>query len=115
MESRTELIDSELDSKKKKRNRRKRHFANQRHLKQLWKITQHHYIHPPVLYVDFIRIEGSWHNRKVPYYRKNPPNHGGIGRRVSKKISNRRVRYYKNGISKGGNYRKIFDYQWSID
>lgn len=97
-----------------KRNReykRKQHLKYKKHLKQLWKITHYPY---PVLYIDSIRINGKLCDRKVPYYRKYYENHGGIGRRFCKKMSNRRVRHYKGEISKGGNYRKIYDYQWAI-
>lgn len=107
--------NSKMHSRKKKRNKRMRYLKYKKHLEKVWRITQHHYIHPPVLYVDFIWVKGKRCARKVPYYRREAENHGGKGRRFCKRQSNRRVRYYKGGIAKGGNYRKIFDYRWCID
>lgn len=102
-------------ARKYKRNKRLRYLKYQRHLRQLWTITRHHSIFPPVEYVNKIYVHGHFCERKIPYYRRYSENHGGIGRRFCKKLSNRRIRHYKKGISKGGNYRKIFDYQWSIE
>lgn len=100
-----------IHSKKKRGYKRRQYMRYQRHLKQLWRIARYPY---PVLYVDEICINGKYCDRKVPYYRKESENHGGIGRRFCKKMSNKRIRHYKGEISKGGNYRKIYDYQWMI-
>ena len=35
-------------------------------------------------------------------------------RKNAKRFSNRKVRRYKGGISKGGHYRKFYDYWWKI-
>lgn len=93
-------------ARKYKRNKRLRYLKYQRHLRQLWTITRHHSIFPPVEYVNKIYVHGHFCERKIPYYRRYSENHGGIGRRFCKKLSNRRIRHYKKGISKGGNYKK---------
>lgn len=108
------ILISEL-TQKYKRNKRLRYLKYQRHLRQLWTITRHHSIFPPVEYVNKIYVHGHFCERKIPYYRRYSENHGGIGRRFCKKLSNRRIRHYKKGISKGGNYKKIYDYQWAIE
>ena len=38
----------------------------------------------------------------------------GSAKKYFKNQSNRAVRHYGKGISDGGNYRKIYDYQWKI-
>ncbi|MDE7327003.1 MAG: hypothetical protein K2N63_12155, partial [Lachnospiraceae bacterium] len=58
---------------------------------------------------------GECHKIKKPYFKRIWVNHGGKRRRYWKKISSRSIRRYPGGISRGGNYRKIFDYQWMID
>lgn len=97
--------------KKKRGYKRSQCLRIQKQMQRLWRIVQYPY---PVIYVDTIKKNGEFCDREVPYYRREWENHGGIGRRFCKKMSNRRVRYYKGGISKGGNYRKIYDYQWAI-
>lgn len=89
-------------SRKKQTNKRMRYLKYKSHLERVWKITQYHYIHPPVMYVDYICIKGKRYDRKVPFYRREVENHGGKGRRFYKRQSNRRVRYYKGGIADGG-------------
>ncbi len=92
--------NSKVHSRKKKRNKRMRDLKYKKHLEKVWGITKHHYIHPPVLYVDFIWTKGKMCARKIPYYRREVENHGGEGRRFYKRQSNRRVRYYKGGLQR---------------
>lgn len=104
--------NARFHSKKKRGYKRRQYLRNKKQLQQLWRIVRYPY---PVIYVDTIKINGEYCNRKVPYYRREWESHGGLGRRFCKRMSNRCVRRYKGGISKGGNYRKIYDYQWTLD
>lgn len=102
-----------VTQKKKRRNKRERDLKHKKHLERMWK-ARGNYWSPPVLYVDYL-----WRNHKMidvnkPYYKKLTPNHGGKYQRFYKKISNKKVRRYKDEISKGSNYKKVFDYWWTI-
>ena len=103
--------NTRFHSKKKRGYQRRQYLRTQKQLQQLWRIVRYPY---PVIYVDTVKMNGEFCSREVPYYRREWENHGGKGRRYCKKMSNRHVRYYKGGISKGGNYRKIYDYQWTL-
>ena len=53
-------------ARKYKRNKRLRYLKYQRHLRQLWTITRHHSIFPPVEYVNKIYVHGHFCERKIP-------------------------------------------------
>lgn len=94
------------------RNRRLRNQKYKRHLVRLWEAKKD-YIFPPVSYVEY-HLKGWGCRKKIPYYKRNTPTHGGPERRYLKKMSNRKIRRYRGGIARGGNYRKLFDYQWML-
>ena len=100
--------------KKTRKNKVERDIKYKMHLKQLYKARGGRFF-SPVKYIDCIWRNGKIYYKKIPYYIRSTPGHGGPERRYWKKVSNRSIRRYKLGISKGGNYRKIFDYQWMLD
>ena len=102
--------------KQKRRNKRERDQKHKNHLKFLAENIQ--YYPCPVIYTDEIWIEGQgWvENLKSYYKRCYRGNHKGNRYSLYKKYANRRVRRYKGEIhNKGNQYRKIFDYWWTVD
>lgn len=102
--------------KKKRRNKRERDLKHKRHLKALYENNQ--YYPSPVTYTDEIYVKGEgWVDNPKPYYKRcYRDNHKGGRYRYYKKYSNRCVRRYKKEIHcKGNQYRKIFDYWWTVD
>lgn len=103
-------------SKQKRKNKRERDQKYKNHLKFLVKNVQ--YYPSPVIYTDEIYIKGEgWVNNPKPYYKRCYRDNHKRGRcKYYKKYSNRCVRRYKGEIhSKGNQYRKIFDYWWTVD
>lgn len=103
-------------SKQKRRSKRERDQKHKNHLKFLAENIQ--YAPSPVIYADEIWIEGQgWVENLKPYYKRcYRGNHNGNRYSLYKKYANRRVRRYKGEIHNIGNqYRKIFDYWWTVD
>lgn len=98
--------------RKDRRNRKVRDLKHKRHLIRLWEAKKGS-IFPPVLYVEYSMHGWGW-KKKTPYYKRNTPTHGGGSNRYLKRMSNRKVRYYRGGIARGGNYKKLCDYQWML-
>ena len=114
----SELLDqtNHISSKKKRRNKRERDLKYKKHLKVLYENNQ--YYLSPVIYTDEIYVKGEgWVDNPKPYYKKRyRDNHKGGRYKYYKKYSNRCVRRYKGEIhAKGNQYRKIFDYWWTVD
>lgn len=99
--------------KRKRRNKKERDLKHKRHLERLWDAKKNVWF-PPVLYVDCVWENHEMKDRDKPYYKRLTPNHGGKYQRFYKKVSNKKVRRYKGEISKGSNYKKVFDYWWTI-
>lgn len=95
-------------SKAKKTIRRKREIKYKQHLKRLAEINTGY--PAPVYYKDEIweRGKGIVKNPK-PYYKRV---YRGQRSKFFKKLSNKRVRRYKEAINNGNNYRKIYDFWW---
>lgn len=103
-------------SKQKRKNKRERDQKHKNHLKFLAENIQ--YYPCPVIYTDEIYVKGEgWVDNPKPYYKRcYRDNHKGGRYKFYKKYSNRCVRRYKREIhSKGNQYRKIFDYWWTVD
>lgn len=113
--SQHQSIISGNHSKQKRRNKRERDLMYKNHIKYLAKTYPSY--PPPAMPVD---ENGRW-NFDDPvgtvYYRRTyRGNHKGNRYSFYKKYSNRCVRGYKGKIhSKGNQYRKIFDYWWTVD
>lgn len=103
-------------SKQKRRNKRERDQKYRNHLKFL---AENVLSYPsPVIYTDRIYVDGEgWVDNPNPYYQRcYRGNHKGSRYKHYKKYSNRCVRQYKGEIhNKGSQYRKIFDYWWTVD
>lgn len=53
--------------------------------------------------------------KNVAYYKRcYRGNHNGNQYQFYKKYANKIVRRYKGEISKGGSYKKCFDYRWTV-
>lgn len=99
--------------KQKRRNKRERDQKHKKHFENLWNAKRHKWF-PPVMYVDYIWVKHEIQDRKVPYYKRLTPNHGGRKQRYHKKQANKHVRHYDDVIPNGGSYKKVYDYKWSI-
>ena len=102
--------------KRKRRNKRERDLKHKRHLKTLYENNQ--YYPSPVTYTDEIYVKGEgWVDNPKPYYKRRYRDNHKCGRyKYYKKYSNQCVRGYKGEIhAKGNQYRKIFDYWWTVD
>lgn len=95
--------------KKKKRSKRERNEKYKKHLRFL--STNGSRYPYRAIWVDRKWIKGKGYIfLKSPYYKRiYRSNHGGSSKRL-KVRSNKRIRRYKDEISKGGLYKKIFDY-----
>ena len=82
-----------------------------RHLRKLASLSK-----KTVMYGGADCVEGEDHQAgKAPYYRRYWRGCHNNRFRYWLTISNRKVRRYKGEIPKGGAYRKIFDYWWTVD
>ena len=110
------LIPPINHSKQKKRNKRERDLKHKQRLKLLAENVQ---CYPcPVIYTDEIWIKGlGWVKNPKPYYKRlYRDNHKGGRYKYYKKYANRQIRRYKGELhSKGNQYRKIFDYWWTVN
>lgn len=103
-------------SKQKRRSKIERDQKYKNHFKFLAENVQ--YYSAPVLYTEEIYVEGEGlvKNPKPYYKRCYRGNHKGNRYSLYKKYANRCVRRYKGEIhNKGNQYRKIFDYWWTVD
>lgn len=101
-------------SKRKKRNKRERDLKHKKHMKYLAQICPGYL--PPTMSID----KDGYCNFNDPvetvYYKKTyRGNHKGSRYKFYKKYANRVVRRYKGEIGNGGNYKKCFDYWWTVD
>ena len=109
-----DIVKQKNSSKKKRRNKRERDLKYKNHVKYLAK--NYPYYPPPAIPVD---EDGCW-NFDDPigtvYYRRTyKGNHKRNKYTYYKKYSNRKVRRYKGEIHRGGSYKKVFDYWWTVD
>ena len=91
----------------------KRSFENRRRLKKLAEVSSY----PSGAYYaegKWIRDVGYVVNPKPYYKRYYRGNHKGSRFSYYKKHSNRQIRNYKEGIPKGGSYKKCFDYWYTV-
>lgn len=102
--------------KQKRRDKKECDQKYKSHLKFLSENVQ--YYPSPVIYIDEIYVKGEgWVDNPKPYYKRcYRDNHKGGRYKYYKKYSNRCVRRYKGEIhNKGNQYRKIFDYWYTVD
>ena len=102
--------------KQKKINKIEKDQKYKNHLKNLAKNIQY-YPHP-VIFTKEIYIKGKgWIENLKPYYKRNYRDNHRCGRyKYYKKYANRCVRKYQGEIhNKGNQYKKIFDYWWTVD
>ena len=109
-----DIVKQKNSSKKKRRNKRERDLKYKNHVKYLAK--NYPYYPPPAIPVD---EDGCW-NFDDPigtvYYRRTyKGNHKRNRYKYYKKYSNRKVRRYKGEIHRGGSYKKVFNYWWTVD
>lgn len=103
--------------KNRKRRREYRRECNQKyknHLRELSKVSGYP---SPAWYVGLNKDgkKSYYEEDSVKgYYERFYFNHGGSYKRYLKKCSNKAVRRYKDDISNGNGYRKIFEYQWKL-
>ena len=103
-------------SKQKKRNKRERDLKHKQRLKFLTENIQYY----PVLavYIDEIRIRGyGYVDNPKPYYKRYyRGNHGRNRYKLYKNVANKKVSRYRGELHyKGNQYRKVFDYWWTVD
>lgn len=101
-------------SKQKRENKREWDLKHKNHVEYLAQICPCY--PPPAIPID---ENGGW-NFDDPigtvYYKKTyRGNHKGNRYSYYKKYSNRKVRRYNGEIHNGSNYKKIFDYWWTVD
>ena len=108
-----EVINYKNSSKQKRSNRRDRDLKHKKYVKYLAKTYPCY--PPPAMPVDEY---GRWNFNDpigtVFYRRTYRGNHKGNRYTYYKKYSNKKVRRYKGGIHSGGNYKKIFDYWYTV-
>ena len=104
-----DTIDSPVFKGVRKLNKRERYKKHQNKLKRLAKNCHN------VVDVKNKRYIRGYGYKPIdnPYYERIY--YGKRSKKYYKKLSNKLVRRYKDGISNGNNYRKIFDYAWNID
>lgn len=110
------IPDIKQCSKHMKRSKRERYLKYKQHLKFL---TEKANSYPSsVMYIDKIYIKGyGWIENTKPHYKRlYRDNHKNGRYKWYKKYANRQVRRYKGELhNKGNQYRKIFDYWWTVD
>ena len=117
-EESADIIPSRNVSKRRKRNKRERDLKYKRHLKLLARNFKKY--GSPVIYNDEIYVwrKGYYIKYPKPYYKRyyRGSNHRATSRyKLYKKISNRKVRRYRRELHNGSQYKKVFDYWWSVD
>jgi len=111
-----ELIIDKNHSKQKRRNKRECDQKYRNHLKFLAENIQGY--PSPAIYTDEIWIKGQGYVKNPkPYYKRcYRGNRKGNRYAFCKKHANRCVRNYKGEIHyKGNQFKKIFDYWWTVD
>lgn len=108
-----EEVNYKISSKQKRRNKRERDLIHKAHVKFLAKTYPCY--PPPAMPVD---RDGHWNFdepiKTIYYKRIYRGNHKTNGYKYYKKYANRAVRNYKGVIHKGGSYKKVFDYWWTV-
>lgn len=67
-------------------------------------------------YIWRSKFYGERSNKDIAYYKRQYHSCRRSNRyKFYKKYSNRIVRRYKSDLKNGGNYRRCFDYWWTID
>lgn len=98
--------------KHKHRDKRERNLKYKNHLKFIAENVPYFPNGVEYVYEKYIKDVGYVSLRK-PYYKRSYRSHHG-GSKKLKSFSNRCVRRYKGEITKGGHYKKIFDYWWTL-
>lgn len=101
-------------SKQQRRNKRERDQKYENHLKFLNENVSGY--PSPVIYTDEIWIRGQGYiENPKPYYKRL---YRGRGKGMSyyhKKMSNRKIRRYKGGLPKKGNWgHRLYDFWWEL-
>lgn len=102
--------DCKKYSNKKRRNKRERYLKYQKHLKDLAENTSGY---PTPAY----RVDKAWIRKygyveiSKPYYKRL---YRGQRSKYLKKLSNRKIRRYKGGLSNGSMCRKLYDFWWEM-
>ena len=107
-----ERID--YDRKEKRRKRLKKTVFYKKKLERLYHEAQGY--PAPVRYID--ERWYKWHTVQLekPYYKREwRGNRKGNAYQYHKKAASKAVRRYNKGISKGGNYKKLYDYWWNVN
>lgn len=90
-----------------KRVRRKKYM---RHLKSLYSNSNGYSV--PVIYKDEIYIRGKGYiKNQKPYYKRQ---YRSQSSRYYKKLANRKVRRFNGELSRGGYYKRIYDFYWNM-
>lgn len=102
----TKLTSTDYKKIKGKKRRRSENIYYER-LRRLYQNTAGWY--PSTI----IKVETG--NQKYYYKRLYRDNHAGGRYKYHKKLSNRKIRHNKIPISKGGNYKKVYDFWWNVE
>ena len=97
------------DHKKKSIHKYERYLKHKQKLKRLYEMSNSMY--PcPVIYTDEIWIKGRGYvENPKPYYKRW---YRGKRSKYLKRLSNKRIRRYKNELYKGNQCHKLFDFWW---
>ena len=97
-----------IEHLRKKERHRKRRIMARRHKRRMMRIVTRGFM-PWVVYVDEACVDGVW--KPVGKYVKLPKNSNG--KQYWKRHSNKVIRRRRE-VWRGNQYRKCFDYQWTI-
>jgi hypothetical protein len=101
-----------------KEKRTKKYTADQRHKKRRERMAKSEACRYPAgaVWVDEMQDEdGNWVPRKKPFAMRTNKSRHSTRYSYFKNYSNRAIRRNNNMIPNGNGYRKIFDYQWTVD
>lgn len=98
--------------------RRKRYMADQSHKQKMEKKAKNRYRGYPqgIMWVDEKYVGGKWVPVKKPFAMRVHRSRHATRFSYYKRYSNKMIRRMKNlTLTKGGMYKKVFDYQWTVD
>lgn len=98
-----------MDDSQKQTNSAYRRAMERKHKRDLLRIISYSGYKPHIGYIDWARVNGVW--QPVGKYIKYPKNSNA--QRYWKRHSNKIIRR-RNEINRGNQYRKCFDYRWTL-
>ena len=105
------ITKTEVSSRRKRSNKRERDKKYKEHIKSLAKNSEGSYL-APAYYKCRTYVGGIGYVKlPKPYYKRI---YRRKASRYIKRASNKNVRRYQGELSKGGMYRKVYDYWWEL-